>query len=408
MGKEEMKVYQINIVCGSGSTGRIAADLSRLIQRHGDSCRIAYGRGDCLLDGIACFKISSKAEVYLHACLTRLTDRHGLYSKSATRRLVKDIENYSPDVIHLHNLHGYYVNYEMLFQFLKSYHRPVLWTMHDCWAFTGHCAHYDAVGCDKWKKGCHGCPNIQAYPSTVYGGNVGFNYNKKKESFTSIPDLTIVTPSKWLKEQIQQSFLKELECITISNGVDLLQFAPKESNLRRYMHCEGKKMILGVASVWTKNKGLEDFIRLRKMLGPEYVICMIGMTEKQIRKLPDGIIGKTRVEGIKEMAQYYSAADVFLNLTYEDTYPTTNIEALACGTPVLTYRAGGSLETISEDCGKAVEKGDLEAVVSMLENEIKEKGYYYDACLRRAEKFNKEECYEQYIHLYKKVTGETL
>lgn len=403
-----MKVYQINVVCGSGSTGRIAADLSRLLQKHGGECRIAYGRGNCLSDEIDSIRISSEAEVYFHACLTRMTDRHGLYSKKATRRLIEDIKKYSPDIIHLHNLHGYYLNYEILFRFLKSYHSQVLWTMHDCWAFTGHCAHYDAAGCEKWRKGCQSCPNLHGYPSSFYGGNVGANYKRKKEYFTSISELIIVTPSNWLKGQIQKSFLKNSECITIPNGVDLSQFKPQESALRKSLRCEGKKLLLGVASVWTRNKGLDDFVQLREMLGTEYVICLIGVTEKQIRNLPVGIIGKTRVDGIKEMAQYYSAADVFLNLTYEDTFPTTNIEALACGTPVLTYRTGGSPEIISEECGVAVDAGDLNAVVFALENEIKEKECYWNDCLRRAKQFNKEKCYEKYIDLYMKAVGEII
>lgn len=402
-----MRIYQINVVCGSGSTGRIAVDLSRFVQEYGGDCRIAYGRGECMAEGIDCINISSKSDIYAHALLTRMTDRHGLYSKKATARLIDDIRKYAPDLIHLHNLHGYYLNYEMLFEFLETYDKPVLWTMHDCWAFTGHCAHYDAAGCTKWREGCQRCPILHNYPATFYGGNVADNYLRKKKCFMSVPKLTIVTPSRWLKNQIAQSFLKELKCVTIPNGINLLQFTPTESNLRKEMHCEGKTLLLGVASVWTKNKGLDDFIQLRHMLDSRYVICMVGLTEKQIRRLPDGIIGKARTESIKELVQYYSAADFFLNLTYEDTFSMVNMEALACGTPIIVYETGGSPEIILERCGAIVGTGDLAAVVSTLQNEVKEKDYYRDACLGRAAQYDKEECYKQYIALYEKMIGET-
>lgn len=398
-----MRVYQINVVCGSGSTGRIATELSHAIQEHGGVSRIAYGRGECTAEGIDCIKIAFKADTYIHAFLTRMTDRHGLYSKKATQRLVHDIESYTPDIIHLHNLHGYYLNYERLFGFLKTYDRPVVWTMHDCWAFTGHCAHYDAAKCGKWKEGCCQCPILYSYPATLYGGNVHDNYERKKKCFTSVPKMTIVTPSRWLKDQISQSFLKDLKCITIPNGINLKQFKPRESNLRQRMQCEGKILILGVTSVWTRNKGLEDFIQLRQMLDSRYVICMVGLTGKQIRKLPDGIIGKAKTESVEELAQYYSAADVFLNLTYEDTFPTVNIEALACGTPVITYRTGGSAEIIVSDCGSIVDKGNLAAVCEQIEKlcgheKIK------SACEKRAKEFCDQENCEKYVALYNDVT----
>lgn len=402
-----MRIYQINVVCGNGSTGRIAVDLSRYIQSYGGECRIAYGRGKCTLEGIDCIKISSKTDTYMHALLTRITDRHGLYSKKATKKLIDDIKQYAPDNIHLHNLHGYYLNYEMLFAFLRDYNKPVLWTMHDCWAFTGHCAHYDAAGCVKWREGCHDCPILHNYPATFYGGNVVDNYMRKKKCFMSVPKLTIVTPSRWLKNQVSQSFLKAQKCVTIPNGINLLQFMPTKSNLRKEMHCEDKKLLLGVASVWTKNKGLDDFVKLRNMLDDRYAICLVGLTKKQIRELPEGIIACTHTKSSDELAQYYTAADYFLNLTYEDSFPTVNIEALACGTPIISYATGGSPEIITEMCGMIAEIGDLEAIEHLLNEKVKEKEYYYDACVERALQYNKEECYKQYIYLYKRMLEET-
>lgn len=400
-----MRVYQINVVCGNGSTGRIAVDLAQTIERHGGSCKIAYGRGSAP-DTVDAIKICSKWDVYFHALMTRLTDKHGLYSKTATKRLIKDIKEYNPDIIHLHNIHGYYLHYELLFNFLREYGKPVVWTMHDCWAFTGHCAHYDSVECGKWKQQCEECPNIGTYPASLCGSRVTDNYRRKRECFNSVPQLTIVTPSLWLQQQVEHSFLGQRKCITIHNGIDLTKFSPKQSDLRQKLHCENKKLLLGVAGVWTKNKGLDDFVRLREMLDAQYAICLIGLTDKQIRKLPDGIIGITRTSDIEELAQYYSAADVFLNLTYEDTFPTTNIEALACGTPVLTYRTGGSPEILTDACGMAVEKGDLREIVNVLREEIKCKEVYKAACLNRVAEFEKGICYEKYIQLYKTMIDE--
>lgn len=398
-----MRVYQVNVVCGSGSTGRIAVELGRGIIHQNGACRIAYGRGNCAATDIDCINISRKQEVYAHAILTRFADCHGLASKKATRRLIQNIESYSPDLIHLHNIHGYYLNYEILFRFLQAYGKPVVWTMHDCWAFTGHCAHYDAIGCSRWKTICKNCPALSSYPATMYGGNVRSNYERKRKCFTTVPGLTIVTPSNWLKEQVRQSFLKDINCITIPNGIDLTQFRPTESDLRWNMNCQGKTLILGVASVWTKNKGMEDFVHLRDMLDSKYVMCMVGLTEEQVQQLPKGIIGKTRTENVRELAQYYTAADIFLNLTYEDTFPTTNIEALACGTPVITYNTGGSPEFFTEGCGKVIEKGNLEAVMHTLQSQKSEKEYDINACLCRAEQFDEKKCHEQYWNLYKQI-----
>ena len=392
-----MRVYQINVVCGSGSTGRIATDISLMLKENGHQCRIAYGRGTAPkeLDAI---KISGLPDNYAHAFLTRITDRHGLYSVRATKRLLKDIEQFEPDIIHLHNIHGYYVNYKMLFAFLKGYGKPVIWTMHDCWAFTGHCAHYESVGCMKWREGCENCPNISAYPATLCKTQTHDNYNKKKAAFTGLQHMTVVTPSAWLGRQIENSFLASYRCITIPNGVDLDKFEPKQSDLKQKLGCGGRKLLLGVASVWTKNKGYQDFLALRKILERQYMICMVGLNEKQMRTLPEGIIGVRRTESVEELAQYYSAADVFLNLTYEDTFPTTNIEALACGTPVITYRTGGSPEILGEGCGKAVEKGDLDCL-------MKEIGIWSERdcasqCRERAMQYDREECYRKYIHYY--------
>lgn len=397
-----MKIYQVNIVCGKGSTGRIAADLSRLISSNGDSCRIAYGRGESPED-IDSFKISDKFDMYTHALMTRLTDRHGLYSTLSTKKLIADIEEYNPDIIHIHNIHGYYLNYRILFAFLEKYNKPIVWTMHDCWAFTGHCAHYESVNCDKWKTKCCQCSNLKGYPATWNGCNVEKNYNTKKEAFNKLHNMTIIAPSYWLAKQISDSFLNRYKCLTFHNGVDLEQFAPAVNNIKEKLNITDKKMLLGVTGTWTRNKGFYDFILLRKILDDKYIICLVGVTKKQIKSLPTGIIGITQLENTRELAKYYSAADYFLNLTYEDTFPTTNIESLACGTEVITYNTGGSPEIITSKCGYVVEKGDLNGIKKILENSEDVKAEYNQNCIDRAKKFEKDKCYNKYIELYNQM-----
>lgn len=394
-----MKVLQINSVCGYGSTGHIVVELYQALERHGHECCIAYGRKNTE-KGLYVIKIGNKIDFCMHALRTRLLDQHGFGSKRATSKLIRQIKEYDPDIIHLHNIHGYYINIKILFEYLEKADKPVIWTMHDCWAFTGHCAHYDGIQCMGWKEGCNHCANIQSYPKTLYQKNTSNNYKYKKKYFTSVKDLTIITPSYWLQNQIKNSFLRDTESIVVENGIDLGKFKPTESSLRERLQCENKILLLGVACPWRKSKGLEDFLYLREKLDSKYVICLVGMSEKQIQNLPDGIIGIKRTQNVIELAQYYSASDVFLNLTYEDTFPTTNIEALACGTPVLTYRTGGSPEILAEGCGWVIARGNLEAVVETLINKVREKNYYKKNCLERAKNFDKNVCYEQYLNIY--------
>lgn len=400
-----MKVYQINVVCGNGSTGRIAVAIGENIKKNNGQCRIAYGRGKAPAD-VDGFLMTGKIQVYFHAFMARLFDKQGTYSKNATKRLIADIENYQPDIIQLHNIHGYYLNYELLFSFLKSYQKPVVWTMHDCWAFTGHCAHYESVSCDKWQKRCMDCPNLKGYPTAYYSGNVGPNYDKKQHLFTNMDKLTIVTPSRWLKEQVSLSFFKAKETVVIPNGINLDIFKPTDSDIKKKLCPAGQKLLLGVTGTWTKNKGLDDFIKLRSVLSDDYVICLVGVTKKQREQLPKGIIGVERTESVKELAGYYTAADLFLNLTYEDTFPTTNMEAIACGTPVLTYKTGGSPEMVDEACGFVVEKGDVTKVADVLMHQLHGKEDYAAACADRALHFKETDCYRKYAELYEDILKE--
>ena len=307
--------------------------------------------------------IGSDMDVYYHVLYSRLTDRHGLASKAATRKFLEWADEYNPDILWLHNIHGYYINYEMLFDWIKT--RPqmkVKWTLHDCWAFTGHCAFFTYAGCDKWQKGCSNCPQSRAYPKSEIDNSID-NYKRKKSSFTGVSDMTIVTPSNWLKEEVQKSFLSEYPVEVVYNNIDTNIFKKTPGDFRVRHGIEDKFMILGVANDWDKRKGLDTFIELSKRLGEtsdKYQIVLVGLADKQIKDIADkniNILALPRTASALELAQIYSAADVFVNPTLEDNYPTVNLEAEACGTRVITYDTGGCKETIRREDSVVIPHG---------------------------------------------------
>lgn len=340
-----MKVIQINSVCGVGSTGRIALDIHNSLIEQGHESSIAYGREPARGCDEA-IRIGSDLDVYIHGFYTRVFDKHGLASKKATEKLIRTIEEIQPDIVHLHNIHGYYLNYEIFFKFLKVSGLPVVWTLHDCWPFTGHCAYFTFVGCNRWQKGCYACPQKQNYPGSFFLDNSRENYERKKKAFTGIKNLTIVTPSQWLANLVKESFLREYEIAIVPNGIDTTVFRPEKSDFKEKYNIENKFIILGVASVWNKRKGLEHFVELAGMLQHDEVIVLVGLTQKQISRLPGNIIGISSTNNVQELVEIYSAADVFLNPTLEDNYPTVNLEAQACGTYTITFDSGGAKETI--------------------------------------------------------------
>ncbi len=382
-----MKLLLINSVCGIGSTGRLCVDIAKAYEKEGYEVKIAYGRSAYVPE--ECYKyavrIGSNIDTYLHALGTRITDRHGLFSKRATKQFLEWSDEFDPDMVWLHNIHGYYINYEMLFDWIKS--RPnlkVRWTLHDCWTFTGHCAYFSYAGCDKWqpeiKRGkeptaCGRCPQKKNYPSSALMDNSIENWIRKKKAFTGVKDLTIITPSVWLKNLVQESFLKEYPIQVIYNKIDLEIFKPTPSDYRQeHGLSKGAFVILGVANVWEKRKGLDDFVELQKrledahkeeMLGKRIQIILIGLSDKQIKKMPKGIIALPRTRSPKELAAAYTAASVVVNPTYEDNYPSVILEAEACGTPVITYDTGGCGEAIHISGSKVIPKG-----VDNLEKEI--------------------------------------
>jgi len=348
-------------------------------------------------------KIGTDWDIKMHGLQTRLFDRHGLCSKSATQAFMKQIEAIKPDVIHLHNIHGYYLNIEVLFNFLRISKIPVVWTLHDCWPFTGHCAYFDFVGCVKWQTQCNNCPQTRTYPASFFIDRSKQNFQFKKELFTGVQNLTLVPVSQWLANLLGQSFLKDYPVRIINNGIDTGIFRPVSAqNIRNKFDLHSKFVLLGVASIWEGRKGLKDFIELSEKLDANYQIILVGLSLKQIKNLPDKILGIERTESVNELAEFYAASDVFINPTWEDNFPTTNIEALACGTPVITYNTGGSVESISKETGIIVEKGNIDGLFEAIKI-IKNKGKYYysKTCTERARMlYNKNDRFKAYFDLY--------
>ena len=358
-----MKVLQINSVCGIRSTGRICTDLADVLLQDGHECKIAYGRESVpeKYRKIA-VRIGNDLDAKMHALQSRIFDNAGFGSKRATEKFIDWVKKYDPDIIHLHNIHGYYINIEVLFKYLAESNKPVVWTLHDCWAFTGHCAYFSYVKCDKWKTGCFNCPQKKRYPSSLLWDASKQNWQKKKALFTSVKNMTLATPSKWLANEVKKSFLSNYPMKVIANGIDLDVFKPTPSDFKEKNGLVGKKIILGVASSWSECKGLKDFIELSKILDEKYKIVLVGLSGNQIKELPENVMAISRTNNVKELAEIYTAADIFFNPTYEDNFPTVNLEAQACGTPVITYKTGGSVESVPEK--NVVEQGLYKDVLS--------------------------------------------
>lgn len=396
------KILQINIVCGTGSTGRIAADIGETIKAENMESYIAYGYGETNLPNT--IKVGTKIEYYIHNILSRIFGMQGRFSYFATKRFLKKVDKIKPDLIHLHNIHGNYINYKLLFKYIKKNEIPVVWTLHDCWPFTGKCVYFDYLKCDKWKNGCYKCKNLKEYPKN-YMDSSKKEYISKKKTFNNIKNMTIITPSKWLGENVKKSFLGQYKIRVINNGIDLEKFHYIENDYKEKLKISEKYILLGVASDWNERKGLNTFIKLSKKIDSKYQIILVGVSEEQKKQIPDNIIKITKTDSIEELAKIYSISDVFINPTLQDNFPTTNLEALACGTPVITYRTGGSPEAIDFSTGAAVEKNNIEELEKAIK-EIISKKINRQTCIEYSKKFNKNEKFLEYIDIYKEVLGE--
>lgn len=398
-------ILYINVASNKCSTGKIVENTGVLAQKNNWICYVAHGyryEGESSLNSI---KVTNKNSEYIHAVISMLFDMHGLSSVSCTRKLVKQIAAIKPDVIHLHVLHGYFINYKVLFKYLKDANIPIIWTFHDCWAFTGHCTYFDAVGCNKWEDRCYKCPNKKEYPKSLFLDRSEYNFQLKKKLFSSIKDMTIVAVSDWLANLVMKSFLSKYPIRTIHNGIDLNVFIPTPSNIRSKYNIENKFVVLGVANGFEKRKGLDDFVSLLEKLDESYQLILIGVDKAIQSKLPTSILMLEKTNNQSELVEYYSTADVYVNPTHEDNFPTTNIESLACGTPVITYSTGGCSEAIDQNTGIVVNKGDIDGLYSAI-REIKKKGkrFYTTKCRERAEKsFDMNDRFLEYLDLYNEI-----
>ena len=392
----------INSNADVGSTGKICVHIANAYIERGWNVKIAYGRdiSENATSNPMFYHITAPLNLQWHGICTRLFDRHGFASKIATKKFLKWANEYDPDVLWLHNIHGYYINVEMLFEWIKS--RPnmkVKWTLHDEWSFTGHCPCFNEIRCEQWVTGCKKCPQKKDYPSSLFVDNCKGNYERKKKAFTGVKELSIITPSEWLANLVARSFLKEYHTKVVNNGIDISIFSPSINEFKKINRCENKFVILGVAWGWGRKKGLDVFIELSKKMDDRFQIVLVGTNEAIDAQLPENIISIHRTHDQKELAQIYSAADVFVNPTREEVFGLVNVESLACGTPVITFDTGGSPECIDETCGYVVSVDDIDAMEKAIIRICENKPFSQNACIERARLFDLNTIREYYLSM---------
>lgn len=390
-----MKIVQINAVCGKGSTGKICNDISKLLTQKNVENYILYSLGST--DNPNAIKFTNEKYLKIQALKSRVFGNYGFNSQYATKKLIKELEKINPDIVHLHNIHSNDVNLEMIFDYFRRNKVKVYWTFHDCWALTAYCPHFDMIGCDKWINGCHNCE--QRKPYSWFFDKSKKQFERKKAIFEGV-DVMVITPSKWLADVVKQSFLKNCEVNVVNNGIDVNVFKPTENDFREKYNLQDKKIVLGVAFGWGPKKGLDVFIELSKQLPENYQMVLVGTNDEVDKHLPANIISIHKTANQEELAKIYTAADVFANATREETFGLVNVEALACGTPVVTFETGGSPETIDEKCGLLVKKNDVEGLKQGIIRICEENPFSKEDCISRAAKFERNATYQKYVDLY--------
>ena len=397
-----MKVVQINALDHS-STGKIMLGIAEVARSNGiDAYTFSSSRAAKNQGSIKHEYFDRYIDYRFHMVMGMVFGFETDFSYMATKRLIKKLREIKPDIIHLHNTHGWYLNHPLLFNYIKKNKIKTIWTLHDCWTFTGRCPYFQITGCNKWKSSCHDCPyDKKMYPASYIFDRSRIQHKKKKKMFLGIKDLTIVTPSKWLAKLVEESYLKDYPVRVINNGIDMNVFKPTESNFKEKYKLQDKKIVLGIAASWGKRKGIDVFIELANRLNEDYQIVLVGTNDTVDKQLPKNIISIHRTNNQQELAEIYSAADVFAIPTREDNFPTVNIEALACGTPVITFKTGGSPEIIDERCGSVVECNDVDAFEKEIIRICDEKPYSEEACLMRAKIYDMKDKFREYVNMYK-------
>lgn len=405
-----MKIVEINTTQSSGSTGRIASQIQKYVNSKGGICKIAFGYGNC--EGCSDFSMYSWVGTHVHSFLSRKLCMQGRCSRVQTHRLVRYLKKEKPDIVHLHNIHGHYLNYEILFHYLKSIQIPVVWTFHDCWPYTGKCAHYSNAGCDKWKTGCFDCPNLQTYPDSIHDGSKQ-NYELKKRCFTDLERLHIVCNSDWLKGQVEESFFKGREISRIYNGIDISVFYPKTADdvkkaAEKYGIDLKKKTILGVSNIWKADKGLQVFLELAQNISLEYQVVLVGVSHGQKQTLSKSVIAIERTENTQELATLYTLADVLVNASKEETFGMVSAEAMACGTPVIVSSHTACPEIVDQNVGLVVSMESIEELINAVDVIcLNGKEKYSDNCVSKVITcYSVDEMNRQYHDLYRKIEEE--
>lgn len=400
-----MRIVQINLTYNIGSTGHIMADLHQVIQSSRNESYMVCGYSN--IKNVEHLHVMQTLpaiwDMRKDLLISRLTGRMGYNSQRETRKLVSWLEGIRPDIVHLHNIHGNYLHLGILFAYLKKADLPVVWTLHDCWTFTGRCSHFELHGCDQWKTGCQRCNQKDIYPITYLFDFSKSMWKDKKELFTGLANAQLVTPSAWLKQYVDQSYLNKYDCSVINNGINLNTFYPCKKR-SHYLEGDSRKVILGVTSSWTARKGLYDFYKLDAMIDHEkYRIVLVGLNERQMKELPASILGIRRTNNVQELVELYSSADVYVNPTYQDNYPTVNLEAAACGTPVVTYRTGGSPESVPAEVGLVVERGDIGQLYNSIMKILSEEKNAECRSAYAKKHFDKNQKYEEYLECYRQL-----
>ncbi len=401
MEKKQKKLVQINTVCNT-STGRIMEEIQREAIARGYETRSFVGRRKPFED-IPCEKIGNWISFWIHVGITTVFDRHGFSSVLMTRKLIKRLQEENPDVIHLHNLHGYYLNLPILFDYLKSeYKGKIFWTLHDCWAFTGHCAYFTMANCTKWKEKCHHCPNKKRYPISLALDSSEKNYEDKKKLFCGINNLKLIVPSFWMAQLTRQSFLNEYCVEVIPNGIDINTFSYIEDKhvFNKYNIPVNKKILLGAANVWDERKGLRDFLQLSKRISDEYRIVLVGLSKAQIRNMPSNIIGIRRTDNQRELAALYSLSRIFINPSVEESFSLVTVEAFACGTPVIVLNTSAVKELVTKKNGIVLKRHGTEEYIKAIA-ELERRNLSRDTVAGCARQYETKRMLSQIFRLYK-------